>query len=69
MRLVPNTPQLKLQQGADHRVYVVAPSDNYFLGFKETVASIETEIIEGNVIITVRRIDEAVTGPISVVMV
>lgn len=43
---------------------------NRSVGWREgTVATVEVEVIEGNVIITVRRIDEAATGPISVVMV
>lgn len=62
-------PQLRLYQGADHRIYIVTRNNRPELNFTETVASIETEIINDNVIVTIRRVDEAVTGPISVVMV
>ena len=69
LRAVPDQPRLVRSLGADYSVNIVELPDDPTFGVRKCVAYVETEIIDGNVIVTIRRIDEAVTGPISVVMV
>lgn len=70
VKLVPNPPQrLARAVGADYSVNIVELPDDPDFGVRKCVAYVEVEIIEDNVILTIRRIDEAATGPISVVIV
>ena len=68
--VVPDPPRkLARAVGADYSINIVELPDDPMYDVRKCVAYVEVEIIEGNVIVTIRRIDEAVTGPISVVIV
>lgn len=52
-------------QAADFRTCIVWRSDRFPEGV--TVGTVETEIINGQVVVTISRFDEAKFGPVAVV--